>query len=126
MLTREFITNKYTGGGVREHILRLNSLASKVTSMKMELLELFVIHVIFSSLSKEFEAVVSYNMAPEEWNLDKFIVQCVGGGETSGLTGRLCSFVRDSKKKFFNKNAKPQGKPNWNGSSSSSAQGKAP
>ena len=123
MLIRELITKKYTGGGVREHILRLNSLASKLASMKMELPEPFIIHVIFSSLPKEFEAfVVSYNMAPEEWNLDKLIGQCVQEEERlKDSRGDSALFVRDNKKKFYNKNAKPQGKPKWDGSSSSSA-----
>jgi hypothetical protein len=34
--------------------------------------------------------------------------------------------VKDNSKKNFNKNARPQGKPQWDGSSSSKLQGKAP
>ena len=34
--------------------------------------------------------------------------------------------VKENKKNFNNKNAKPQGKPQWDNSSSSKSQGKAP
>ena len=83
--------------------------------------------MIFFSLPKQFEAfVVSYNMAPEEWNLDKLIGQCVQEERLKDSRGDSALFVRDNKKKFYNKNAKPQGKPKWDGSSSSSAQAKVP
>jgi hypothetical protein len=74
MLIRELCTKKYTGGGVREHILKMSTLAAKLAAMKMVLPDPFAIHVIFASLPKEFETfVVNYNMMPDEWNIEKLI-----------------------------------------------------
>ena len=61
-LIRNLVTMKYTGGGVRDHILRMSNMSSKLKSMEMELLEAFIVHLIFTSLTKEFEALaVNYN-----------------------------------------------------------------
>ena len=125
-LIRELLTKKYTGGGVREHILKMSTLAAKLASMKMVLPDPFVIHVVLASLPKEFETfVVNYNMLPDEWNIEKLIGMCAQEEDRiKGSQGDSVHFVKDNKKKFFHKNAKPQGKPKWDGSSSS--KGKAP
>jgi hypothetical protein len=47
--------------------------------MKMVLPDPFVVHVIIASLPKEFEVfVVHYNMAPEDWNIEKLLGQVKG------------------------------------------------
>jgi hypothetical protein len=61
-LIRKLVTTRYTGGGVRDHILRMSNMSSKLKSMDMELPEEFIIHLIFASLPKEFETfAVNYN-----------------------------------------------------------------
>jgi hypothetical protein len=102
--------------------------------MKMVLPDPFVVHVIIASLPKEFEAfVVHYNMAPEDWNIEKLLGQATQEEERlKESRGDSALFVKhNNNKKFYHKNAKPQGKPKWDGSSSSNAQasnsqGKAP
>ena len=64
-LIKRLVTEKYTGGGIREHILRMRNMASKLKPMDMELKDEFVVHLIFVSLPKEFVAfVVNYNSQP--------------------------------------------------------------
>jgi hypothetical protein len=60
---RKLVTTRYTGGGVRDHILlRMSNMSSKLKSMDMELPEEFIIHLIFASLPKEFETfALNYN-----------------------------------------------------------------
>ncbi|XP_022681845.1 uncharacterized protein LOC111257080 [Setaria italica] len=66
-LIKGLVTMKYTGGGIREHILRMSNMASKLKPMYLELKDEFVVHLIFASLPKEFEAfVVNYNSQLEK------------------------------------------------------------
>lgn len=61
-LIKRLVSEKYTGGEVREHILRLTNIAAKLKPMEMALPEAFVVHVIFASWPKEFETfTVNYN-----------------------------------------------------------------
>nr|XP_051202032.1 uncharacterized protein LOC127315598 [Lolium perenne] len=77
-LIRKLVTTKYTGGGVRDHILRMSHMSSRLKSMEMELPEQFIIHLIFASLPKEFETfAVNYNAQPEKWAIEKMIAMCV-------------------------------------------------
>ncbi|KAG8056090.1 hypothetical protein GUJ93_ZPchr0001g31679 [Zizania palustris] len=77
-IIKKLITEKYRGGGVREHILRMSNWASKLKHMDMELPKDFVIHLIMISLSKDFEHfIVRYNTHPEYWTLEKLVSNCV-------------------------------------------------
>ena len=61
-LIKKLVTEKYTGGGIREHILEMNATTSKLKEMNMKEYE-FLIHLIFASLPKEYEVfVVNYNI----------------------------------------------------------------
>jgi hypothetical protein len=57
------VTEKYTfGSEVREHIIKMSNMASKLKSMDMGLKNEFVVHLVMSSLPKEFEAFeINYN-----------------------------------------------------------------
>jgi hypothetical protein len=66
------VTEKYTfGSEVREHIIKMSNMASKLKSMDMGLKNIikmsnmavgFVVHLVMSSLPKEFEAFeINYN-----------------------------------------------------------------
>ena len=67
-LIRKLVTTRYTGGGVRDPILRMSNISSKLKSMGMELPEDFIIHLIFASLpNPQFETfAVNYNAQPEK------------------------------------------------------------
>jgi hypothetical protein len=65
-LIKQPITKKYTDGGIREHILKMNNQASKLKPMDLYLKEQFFIHLVFAFLPNEYDTfVVNYNMQPE-------------------------------------------------------------
>ncbi|XP_034598579.1 uncharacterized protein [Setaria viridis] len=128
-LIKRLVTEKYTGGGTREHILRMSNMASKLKAMDMELKDEFVLYLIFASLPKEFEAfVVNYNSQPEKWGIEKLISMCVQEEDRiKGSRGDSINYVKQNKKRNYqSNNSKPQGKLQWDNTSSSKAHGKAP
>lgn len=75
---KRLVTEKYSRGGVREHILRMSNLTSKLKPMNMGLQDEFLVHLIFSSLHKEFDSfVVNYNSMNEKWSIEKLMAMCV-------------------------------------------------
>ena len=73
------MTERYSrNGGIREHILRMTNLASKLKPMDLALKEEFLIHLIFASLPKDFDTfVVNYNIQPKKLYLERFMAMCV-------------------------------------------------
>ena len=62
-LIKKLFNEKYTGGGIREHILKMSNTASKLKPIDLGLKDEFLIHLVFASLPKEYETfVVNYNM----------------------------------------------------------------
>ena len=111
-LIRKLFNEKYSGGGIREHILKMSSTASKIKPMDLGLKNEFLIHLVFASLPKEYETfVVNYNMQPDKWNIKKLIAMCVQEEERlKSSHGDSANHVKDNKKKNFDKHAKTQGK----------------
>ncbi|XP_066320477.1 uncharacterized protein [Miscanthus floridulus] len=112
-LIKKLFNEKYTSGGIREHILKMSNMASKLKSMDLGLKDEFLIHLVFASLTKEYETfVVNYNMQLDKWDIEKLIAMCVQEEERlKSSQGDSTNLVKDNKKKNFNKNTKPHGKP---------------
>jgi hypothetical protein len=62
-IIKRLVTKKYSfGSGVRKHILKMSNMASKLKTMDMGLKDEFLVHLVISSLPKEFEAFeINYN-----------------------------------------------------------------
>jgi len=128
-LIQRLVVSKYISGGIREHILKMSNMASKLP-VEMKLPAPFIVHLVLVSLPREFETfVVNYNISPEQWDLEKLIAMCVQEEERLKAShGDSLSFVKHNNKRndFQDKVAKPQGKPRWEKGSSSHAPSKAP
>ena len=73
------ITKKYYGGPgtIRDHIMGMSALNSKLKPMDLDLKEEFFVHLVFASLPKEFAPfVVNYNIQPKKWSMKKAIGMC--------------------------------------------------
>jgi molybdopterin converting factor small subunit len=77
-LIKTFISEKYTGGGVRDHILMMSNVAARLKPLDLTIKDGFLIYLIFNSLSKEFKTFeVNYNSMNDKWTLKKLIAMCV-------------------------------------------------
>ena len=66
----KLFNEKYSGGGIREHILKMSNMTSRLKPMDLGLKDEFLIHLVFASLPKEYETfVVNYNMQPDNGKL---------------------------------------------------------
>jgi hypothetical protein len=73
-LIKRIISEKYTGGGVRDHILKMSNVAARLTPLDLAIKDGFLIYLIFNSLLKELETFeVNYNSMNDKWTLEKFI-----------------------------------------------------
>ncbi|XP_066316815.1 uncharacterized protein [Miscanthus floridulus] len=62
-LIKKLFNEKHTSGGIREHILKMSNTALKLKPMDLGLKDVFLIHLVFASLPKEYETfIVNYNM----------------------------------------------------------------
>jgi hypothetical protein len=51
---------------MREHILKMSNMASKLKPMDMGIKDEFIVHLVMSSLPKEFKTFeINYNSQPE-------------------------------------------------------------
>ncbi|KAK3020693.1 hypothetical protein RJ639_045599 [Escallonia herrerae] len=73
------VTLKYSGSnGVREHILRMNDMASQLKGLDMEISEGFLMHFIMISLLAQFDPFkINYYMQKEKWKMSELIPMCV-------------------------------------------------
>jgi hypothetical protein len=77
-LFKTVISEKYTSGGVRNHILKMSNIAAKLKPLDLAIKDDFLIYLIFNSLPKEFKTFkVNYNSMNDKWTLKKFIAMCV-------------------------------------------------
>jgi molybdopterin converting factor small subunit len=74
-LIKRLISEKYIGGGVRDHILRMSNVAARLKPLDLAIKDGFL---IFNSLLMEFKTFeVNYNSMNDKWTLKKFIAMCV-------------------------------------------------
>jgi hypothetical protein len=128
-IINKLVTKKYSfDSGVREHILKMSNMTSKLKTMDMGLKDEFLVHLVMSYLPKEFEAFeINYNSQPKNWGIEKLIAMCVQEEERiKNVRGDFINHVKHNKKKnFFNS---PQSKRSYSHDhkvSSSKGQGKA-
>jgi molybdopterin converting factor small subunit len=77
-LNKRLISEKYIDGGVRDHILRMSNVATRLKPLDLAIKDGFLIYLIFNSLLKEFKTFeVNYNSMNDRWTLEKFIAMCV-------------------------------------------------
>ena len=89
-----------SNGGIREHILRMSHLTSKLKPMDLALKDEFLIHLVFASLPKEFDTfIVNYNIQPEKWDIERLMAMCVQEEERMKVAnGGTINYVKDKKK----------------------------
>ena len=118
-LLRQFVNERYTGGGIREHILRMSNMESKLRPLDLGFKEPQMVHMVMASLPKQFENFVSnYNMLQEKWSFQQLIAHCVEEEERiKASNGGSINYVHHKQKKNFQPN---------NGASSSKFKGKQP
>jgi hypothetical protein len=106
-LLKQLVTEKYTGGAhsIREHILRMSNMASKLkpTDADLELKPALLVHLVMASLSKEFDNfVINYNMSPDKCDLDKMISMCVQEEHRlKASNGGSINYVKDNRKRNY-------------------------
>ena len=68
MLLASLISQKYKGkGNIREYIMEMSHLASKLKTLKLELSEDFLVHLVLISLPTQFSQFkVTYNCQKEK------------------------------------------------------------
>jgi molybdopterin converting factor small subunit len=77
-LNKRLVSEKYTGGGVRDHILRMSNVTARLKPLDLAIKDGFLIYLIFNSLPTEFKTFeVNYNSMNNKWTLKKFIAMCV-------------------------------------------------
>ena len=70
---------KYQGkGNVKEYMMGMSNIASKLRALKLELLEDLLIHLVLISQPSQFSQFkISYNFQKEKWSLNELISYCM-------------------------------------------------
>jgi hypothetical protein len=110
-LIKRLLSEKYTGGGVRDHILRMSNVAARLKPIDLAIKDDFLIYLIFNSLPKEFETFeVNYNSMNDKWTLKKFIAMCVQEEERIKCNNGGVDSVNMAKRHQKRKNFPPRKK----------------
>ncbi|CAL0313649.1 unnamed protein product [Lupinus luteus] len=78
-LLQSLISMRYQGkGNIREYIMVMSNIASKLKALKLEMSEDLLIHLVLPSLPAQFSQFkISYNCQREKWTLNELISFCV-------------------------------------------------
>ena len=78
-LLANLISMRYKGNGnIREYIMEMSHLASKLRAHKLDLFEDFLVHLVLISLPTQFNQFkVSYNCQKETWSRNELVSHCV-------------------------------------------------
>ena len=70
---------QYDGvGSIREHIMKLIDLASKLKNLEITISDEFLVHLALNSLPSQYSQLkVTYNAQKDKWNLNELISICV-------------------------------------------------
>jgi hypothetical protein len=111
-IIKKLVTEKYSfNSGVREHILKMSNMTSKLKTMDMGIKDEFLVHLVMSFLPKEFEAFkINYNSQAENWGIEKLIAMCVQEEERiKDARGDFINHVKhNNKKKNFSNFPQPK------------------
>jgi hypothetical protein len=79
MLLAKLISMTYTGNrNIREYIMEMSNIVSKLKALKLELSEDLLVHLVLISLPAQYSQFqVSYNCQKENWSLNELISHCV-------------------------------------------------
>ncbi|XP_074304695.1 uncharacterized protein LOC141639478 [Silene latifolia] len=91
-------------GNIREYIMEMSHIASKLKALKLDLSEDLLVHLVLISLPKKFSHfTVSYNCQKEKWTLNELISHCVQEEERLKQerteSAHLASSSKDGKKR---------------------------
>ncbi|RVW59316.1 hypothetical protein CK203_091086 [Vitis vinifera] len=63
---------------IREYIMEMSNLVTRLKALKLELLEDILVHLVLISLPTQFSPFkINYNTQKEKWTLNELIAQCV-------------------------------------------------
>ncbi|KAM6568388.1 hypothetical protein CsatB_016373 [Cannabis sativa] len=114
-LLKKLISMKFKGKeNIREYIMEMSHLASKLKALKLELSDDLLVHLVLISLPPQFSQFkVSYNCQREKWTLNELISFCVQEEEKlkqeKTESANLASTSKDKGKKRKNEVAKDKG-----------------
>ncbi|KAF2291242.1 hypothetical protein GH714_020841 [Hevea brasiliensis] len=100
----KFISMRYTGkGNIREYIMEMSDLVSKLKALKLDLSEDLLVHLVLISLPAQFiQLKVSYNCQKDSWFLNELISHCVQEEDRlkkeRTLSANLASTTKDKRK----------------------------
>ena len=75
----KMVKMKYDGhSGVREHIMKMSDMTSKLKGVDMAISEGFLVHFIMTALSSQFGPFkINYNIQKNKWKMSELIAMCV-------------------------------------------------
>lgn len=78
-LLTNLISMRYKGkGNIREYILEMSHLASRLKTLKLDIFDDLLVCLVIISLASQFSQFkVSYNYQKETWSLNELISHCV-------------------------------------------------
>ena len=79
IILTNLISMRYKGNGnIREYIMKMSHLASKLKTLNLEISEDLIVYLVLISLPASFNQFkVSYNCQKETWSLNELISHCV-------------------------------------------------